>query len=83
MISAYLFVNLDTSYNGEDILSSVRSIPQVVEAHRLYGTYDMLIYMETETTAELKAVTLESVRKLKFVEDTVTYIALDHFKKEA
>lgn len=82
MINAYLFINLDPTYTDENILNAVRDIPQVKEAHRLYGTYDMVLYMETENTAELKAITIESVRKLKFVADTVTFIALESFFKD-
>ena len=63
-------------------MDDVRIIPQVLSAHRLYGSYDMVIYMETETTRELKDVTLESIRKLRFVESTVTFIALESYKKD-
>ena len=81
MISAYLFIHLNHDYNGENVLDDVREIPQVKEAYRLYGTYDMVIYIEAETTTELKRVTLESVRSLRYVESTVTFIALDwHIK---
>lgn len=79
MINAYLFINLDPSYSGENILAAVRDIPQVKEAHRLYGTYDMVVYMEVKDTDELKTVTIESVRKLQFVDDTVTFVALDSY----
>jgi len=81
MIRAYLFIHLDQNYNGENILDDVRQITQVREAYRLYGMYDLVVYMETETTEELKAATLESIRKLQFVESTVTFISLNSYFK--
>ncbi len=82
MIYAYLFIHLNQDQIGEDVIQGVNDIPQVKFAHRLYGTYDMVIFMETESTTDLKNVTLESVRALKFVESTVTFIALESFARD-
>jgi DNA-binding Lrp family transcriptional regulator len=81
MLSAYLFVNLNQEFSGEDIITDVVQIDQVKFAYRLYGMYDLCIYMEADTTVELKEVTLESIRKLRFVESTVTFISLESYIK--
>lgn len=82
MINAYLFVNLDIDSDHEGILDSVKDIPEVKEAWRLYGTYDLVLLLEVESTDKLKEITLKSVRKLRFVESTMTMIALDSYYKE-
>ena len=79
MIQAYLFINLDTDLNQENILDLISDIPEVVEAHRLYGTYDLVLFIEAENTIAMKEVTLRSVRQLKFVSSTMTMIALDAY----
>lgn len=79
MIHAYLLINLKTDIGNEEILDEVKKIPQVKEAYRLYGTYDLIILLEGESPKEIKDVTLESIRKLKYVESTMTMISLNSY----
>jgi len=81
MMGAYLFINLDLSQNYENLLTDVKKLNGVKFANRLYGTYDLVIYMEVKNSEELKSVTLESVRTLKFVKSTVTFISMDSYEK--
>ena len=82
LIQAYLFINLDTDLNQDNILEAVSDIPEVVEAQRLYGTYDLVLFIEAENTVAMKEVTLRSVRQLKFVSSTMTMIALDAYYRD-
>jgi DNA-binding Lrp family transcriptional regulator len=82
LIQAYLFINLDTERSQDNILDSIDDIEEVKEAYRLYGTYDLVLFIEAENTSKLKEVTLRSVRQLKFVSSTMTMIALDAYIKE-
>lgn len=81
MMGAYLFINLDLSQNYENLLTDVKKLNGVKFANRLYGTYDLVIYMEVINSEELKRLTLESVRTLKFVKSTVTFISMDSYEK--
>ncbi|MHA2501317.1 MAG: Lrp/AsnC ligand binding domain-containing protein [Candidatus Kariarchaeaceae archaeon] len=80
-MSAYVFVHLSQEFSGEDILTDVLKIPEVKFAYRLYGTYDLCLLIEGEDAGTIKELTLESVRTLRFVESTVTFIALEEFDK--
>lgn len=82
MINAYLFINLSTENHDENLLDSLAGISEVVEAFRVYGTYDVIIRVQVEDTNDLKRVTLNSVRQLGFVHSTMTLISLSHFEKE-
>ena len=81
MMGAYLFINLDLSQNYENLLTDVKKLNGVKFANRLYGTYDLVIYMEVINSEELKRLTLESVRTLKFVKSTVTFISMESYEK--
>ena len=81
MIYAYLFINLNTDQDNDNILDLVKDLPHVKEAYRLYGTYDMVLILEVESTNHLKEVTLQSVRRLINVESTVTFLALESYFK--
>ena len=81
MMGAYLFINLDLSQNYENLLTDVKKLNGVKFTNRLYGTYDLVIYMEVKNSEELKLVTLESVRTLKFVKSTVTFISMESYEK--
>ena len=81
MMGAYLFINLDLSQNYENLLTDVKKLNGVKFTNRLYGTYDLVIYMEVKNSEELKRVTLESVRTLKFVKSTVTFISMESYEK--
>ena len=81
MMGAYLFINLDLSQNYENLLTDVKKLNGVKFANRIYGTYDLVIYMEVINSEELKRLTLESVRTLKFVKSTVTFISMDSYEK--
>ena len=81
MISAYLFINLDVENEENDPLDAIRDIPGVKEAYRVYGTYDMVMLLEAESTRLLKDIILKSVRRIQFVRSTMTLLSLAHYKK--
>ena len=82
MISAYLFINLSSDNSDDSILDSLQNIEEVKKAYRVYGTYDVVILMEAENTKILRAVTLKSIRQLKFVHSTMTLLSLMSYEKD-
>lgn len=80
-IVTYLLINLDTEISNQEVVAELASIPEVVEAHVLYGTYDVLIRIETKNAKDIKDITLKSIRKLKFVQKTMTMISLETYDK--
>ena len=80
-IVTFLLINLDTEVSNQDIIEELAGIPEVVEAHVLYGTYDVLLRIETKKAKDIKDITLKSVRSLKHVQKTMTMISLETYDK--
>ena len=60
----------------EWVLQKIQEIPGVKEAHMLYGIYDIVVIVETETTDKLKELVL-NIRKVKHVCTTLTMTIID------
>jgi len=70
------FVMVNTIPNQmEHVLEKIREIECVEEAYMLYGVYDILAEVKTETTEELKEIILR-IRTVKHVLNTLTLMAV-------
>ena len=70
------FVMVNTIPNQmEHVLEKIREIECVEEAYMLYGVYDILAEIKTETTEELKEIILR-IRTVKHVLNTLTLTAV-------
>jgi len=73
---AFVFMNIDAG--GEDeVLKELRNIPNVREAHSVYGVYDIVARIEAETMDKLKEVVTWKVRRLEKVRSTLTTIVME------
>ena len=59
----------------EPVLEKIREIECVEEAYMLYGVYDILAEIKTETTEELEEIILR-IRTVKHVLNTLTLMAV-------
>jgi len=59
----------------EPVLEKIREIECVEDAYMLYGVYDILAEVKTETTEELKEIILR-IRTVKHVLNTLTLMAV-------
>ena len=59
----------------EPVLEKIREIKCVEDAYMLYGVYDILAEIKTETTEELKEIILR-IRTVKHVLNTLTLMAV-------
>jgi DNA-binding Lrp family transcriptional regulator len=59
----------------ESVLEKIREIKCVEEVYMLYGVYDILAEVKTETTEELKEIILH-IRKVKHVLSTLTLMVV-------
>ena len=71
---AFVMVNTIPS-QMEYVLEKIREIKCVEEAYMLYGVYDILAEVKTETTEELKEIILR-IRTVKHVLNTLTLMAV-------
>ena len=60
----------------EEVIRSLEPIQEVKEAHMVYGVYDIVVRVETETMEELKNVVNGQIRHLYRVRSTMTMIVV-------
>lgn len=73
---AYVFINANDS-DANDLLEDLRKTPGVKEAHRLYGVYDLVAELETETFDALKETVYLKIRKHDKIKSTVTSLVME------
>ena len=68
MEMAYVVLNSEIGFE-RDILEVLKEIPEVREASRVYGVYDIIIRVEADTVGELKELNRE-IRQMEKVRST-------------
>ena len=59
-----------------DVLKGLKDVPEVKEAHMVYGVYDIIARIETDTMQDLKDTISWKVRRLDKVRSTLTMIVV-------
>lgn len=73
---AYVLVN--TEIGTDDIvLKEITKLNGVVEAHQVYGVYDIVVKVYTDSMKHLKEVVTWNIRKISNVTSTFTLIGMD------
>lgn len=75
MATAYVLINVEIG-SEEEVLRSLDPISEVKEAHLVYGVYDIIAVIETETMQELKDTVSWKIRRLDKVRTTLTMIVV-------
>jgi DNA-binding Lrp family transcriptional regulator len=73
MVEAYVLGKISPQREREAI-SRVSEIDQVKEVDLVYGKYDLIVRIVTDTLEELKNVVLTQIRKTEMVELTQTLV---------
>ncbi len=69
------FVLLNTAVGTEaDVLREIKKIANIEEAKLVYGTYDIVVRINSASLAELKHMISWKIRKLDYVTATQTMI---------
>ena len=55
----------------EGTLEALRAMPEVIEAHAVYGVYDEMVRVESETMIEFRELNAR-IRRLPHVRSTIT-----------
>jgi len=76
MPKAFVFINVDSGSETE-VLRRLREIPEVKEAYFVYGVYDIVVEVETDSMDRLKEVITSKVRGLDKIRATLTTIAME------
>jgi len=76
MPKAFVFINVDSGSETE-VLRRLREIPEVKEAYFVYGVYDIVAEVETDSMDRLKEVITSKIRGLDKIKATLTTIAME------
>ena len=72
-----VFVLINTELGAEKtMLDELLEIEEVKEAHPVYGVYDIIARVETETMQELKDIVALKIRRLDEIRSTLTMIVI-------
>ena len=82
MIQAYVLINLSNQANKDEVVSILMGVDCVIEAHRVYGTHDLVVLLEAEDIKQVKEITLESIRAIGEVHGTITLISLKSYNRD-
>lgn len=75
MATAFVLINAEIGSEG-DVLKDLTAIPEVKEAYMVYGVYDIIARVQTETMQELKDTISWKIRRLDKVRSTLTMIVV-------
>ena len=73
MATAYVLVNCDVGFDAE-IINEIKQLEDVKEVHGVFGAYDILVKVESDSIEHLKDVITWKIRKLNRVRSTLTLI---------
>ena len=76
MAKAFLFINVESGSETE-VLERLREVPEVKESYFVYGVYDIVTKVETDSMDRLKEVITSKVRKLDNVRSTLTTLVVE------
>lgn len=75
-MKAYVMVKVRAG-DVKDVVSNIRKIEDVVEAHMTFGPYDVVAVVETVDLAKLGRITALEIQPIPGVEQTLTCLAVD------
>ncbi|MCW3990392.1 MAG: Lrp/AsnC family transcriptional regulator [Candidatus Bathyarchaeota archaeon] len=75
MATAFVLINAEIGAEAE-VLRELKPIPEVREAHLVYGVYDIIAIVDTSTLQELKDTIGFKIRRLDKVHSTLTMIVV-------
>jgi DNA-binding Lrp family transcriptional regulator len=73
--TAWVLINAEMGAESE-VLKGLKEITEVKESYLIYGVYDIILRVETETMQELKDAISWKIRRLDKVRSTLTMIVI-------
>jgi DNA-binding Lrp family transcriptional regulator len=75
MPTAFVLLNVEPG-GEEEVLQSLKTIPEIKEAYRVYGVYDTIVKLEAESAEKLKELITWKIRRMSKVRSTLTMLAV-------
>ncbi len=76
MAKAYVLINTELGAE-EEVVRALNEIPEVRETYVVYGVYDMIAILETETIQEIKDAVFTKIRAMENIKSTITMMVID------
>ena len=76
MPSAFVLFNTESG-REEEIIIELKNIDEVKEVFRVYGLYDVIAKVVSDTTDKVKEIIVWKLRNLKGVKSTLTMIVME------
>lgn len=75
LATAFVVVQTESGYEAE-VLKNMKSFKELREAYQVFGAYDILASIETNTMEQLKEVISWKIRRLDKIRSTLTLIVM-------
>jgi len=72
---AFVLVNVEAGTDKE-VLENIKKIPEVKTAYMVYGVYDIIVMLESDTLEKLREMVTKKIRQLDKVRSTMTMIVM-------
>ncbi|MEM2140122.1 MAG: Lrp/AsnC ligand binding domain-containing protein [Nitrososphaera sp.] len=76
MPTAYVLINCDLG-SEDDIIRELRKMPETVEVSGVYGVYDIIAKVSSNSMEKLRETITWHVRKIDKVRSTLTMIVIE------
>ena len=76
MPTAYVLINCDLG-SEEEILRELKKLPEIIEVSGVYGVYDIILKIRSDTMDKLRETITWHVRRIDKVSSTLTMIVID------
>lgn len=74
---AFVLVNVEAGTDRE-VLGNIKKIPEVRTAYMVYGVYDIIVMLESDTLERLREMVTKKIRQLDKVRSTMTMIVMEN-----
>jgi len=72
-VLAFILLNVEMAAQ-RDILAKIRTLAEVLEAHLIFGTYDIIVKAEFESNQALSLFVVDKIKAIPGVGETQTNI---------
>jgi DNA-binding Lrp family transcriptional regulator len=76
MTTAFVLINTELG-QGTHVEEALKDIDAVKEVYTVYGVYDYIIKLETETMSNLKNIIASKIRRIDFIRSTLTMLCVE------
>jgi DNA-binding Lrp family transcriptional regulator len=76
MPTAYVLINCDLG-SEEEIIREVKKLPEIIEVSGVYGVYDIVVKIKSDTMDRLRETITWHVRRIDKVRSTLTMIVIE------